>query len=252
MSVLCSNLELLDTALCDYLSFKEIATQPSWGLADEIVNGWLTRRQQLDEANAQTGDGFNPLELIPLKETTHSRILGEMLDPKGSHGQKSLFLGCFLRLLGVPRAAQDDKWRITVEKSRVDIMLIHDQPRSAILIENKSNDAWDQPNQIYRYWHQHVYLVDPSLNYQDPDVRQRFRIIYLPTDGSKTPASHSLQRPEGWKSLNPAEVIPLQCETIAFPELLALFHREARTSIPATNVRLLAFLDFYHDYWRTV
>ena len=129
-------------------------------------------------------------------------------------------------------------------------MLIREEPRSVIIIENKANDAGDQPNQLYRYWHQQVYLWDRDLNYQNSELRQRFRIIYLSTDESKTPAPHSLQRPDGWELINPVPVIPLPCETISFSDLVALFHQQARPLIPAANGRLLAFLDFYYDFWR--
>ena len=222
----------------------------SLGVMDGVMDHWLARKRQLDEENARTGEAFNPLELIPLKEITHSRILGGFLNPRGSHGQKSLFLECLLRYLGVP-GKERDTWRITVEEGHVDVMLIREEPRSVIIIEHKANDAGDQPNQLYRYWHQQVFLWDRGLNYQDPEVRQRFRIIYLPTDEGKSPAQHSLQRPDGWELINPEPVVPLPCETIAFSELVALFHQQARPRIPATNARILAFLDFYYDFWRS-
>lgn len=138
-----------------------------------------------------------------------------------------------------------------VEEGHVDIMLIREQPRSVILIENKSNDAGDQPNQLYRYWHQQVHLAEPGLNYQDAEVRRRFRVIYLPTDDSKAPAAHSLQRPAGWEDINREPVVPLPCEIIPFSGLVTLFHRDARPRIPASNARLLAFLDFYNDLWKS-
>jgi hypothetical protein len=250
MSEICSTYVALDEVLLDYLSLKDVATGKILRMMGGVVDHWLDRKQQLDLANTWTGEAFNPLGLIPLKETTHSRILGEFLNPRGSHGQNGLFLECLLLHLRIP-VKERETWRIMVEEGRVDVMLIREEPRSVIIIENKSNDAGDQPNQLYRYWHQQVYLWDRDLNYQDSDVRQRFRVIYLPIDESKRPAPHSLQRPAGWELINPEPVIPLPCETIAFSELVTLFHQMARPLIPATNTRLLAFLDFYYDFWRS-
>ena len=47
------------------------------------------------------GAGFNVFRLCGVDhyETIHSKILAEFLNPQGSHGQRTLFLKCFQKLL---------------------------------------------------------------------------------------------------------------------------------------------------------
>src|SRR5207248_3128712 len=108
-------------------------------------------------SNRQHGTGFNALSRFKINETAHSRIIGDLLNPLGSHGQGDLFLEPFLRFLEIPDPERGT-WAITVETGRVDIMLWREKPlRSAVIIEHKSNNAGDQPNQIYRYWYYQLY-----------------------------------------------------------------------------------------------
>lgn len=60
-------------------------------------------------------------------------------------------------LLGIERFSDNENWTVTAEKGRVDILLKRTHPHSVIIIENKSNYANDQENQLYRYWHQEIY-----------------------------------------------------------------------------------------------
>ena len=249
MTALCPSLKALDVALCDYLSRKEPMIERDIRQAGEALDAWLCAKAKLDEANTRTGEIFNPLDLIPVKETIHSRILGELLNPKGSHGQGKLFLECFLQHLDVPEPEKGE-WHITVEAGRVDIMLSRERPASVILIENKSNDAGDQLNQLYRYWHRYVHQPYPELDYEIPQTRRSFRVIYLPTDDSKAPAPHSLERPPDSED-NGFPTVPMPCETISFGAVVGLLRRKALVRVPASNVRLLTFLDFYHEFWST-
>ena len=249
MIIMQSSLLLLDQSLSEYLLIKENTMRRGLQQANAFLDDWLQAKVRLQEANEKLGTAFNPLSLIPLKETTHSRIIGELLNPHGNHGQGRLFLECFLNHFKVPEPEIGD-WSVSVEEGHVDIMLWREKPmRSVVLIENKSNDAKDQPNQIYRYWHQQIYLWDPHLDYQDPLVRRSFRVIYLPADRSKAPAPHSLERPADWEHFNPAPRVPFPHETFAFSELVTLWQREVITRIPTTNIRLIAFLNFYHEHW---
>ena len=47
------------------------------------------------------GEDFNVFRLCGVDhyETMHSKILAEFLNPQGSHGQRTLFLACFQKLL---------------------------------------------------------------------------------------------------------------------------------------------------------
>lgn len=253
---LSTSLKLLDDVLSDYLRFKDKRLLGCLDLIDEAVASWIEMRQRITESNRSDGAAFNPFSRLKIKETAHSRIIGDLLSPSGSHGQGALFLQAFLRFLEIPEP-DNGLWNVTVETGHVDIMLWRQQPvKSAVIIENKSNDAGDQPNQIYRYWHHHLYLWDPrfwdsKLEADQLTRHQLFHVVYLPTDGGKSPAPPSLERPEGWEALNPHERVPLDCRTLSLPALMELWMQKALPLIPSTNMRLRVFLTQYQELWNS-
>ncbi len=249
MTASLSTADAFGDVLRDYLALKQQHTGPSLRGIGEVIAGWLSAQAKGEADNEQHGNLFNPLSLVPLKETIHSRIIGELLNPRGSHGQRSLFLLCLLKRLEIP-APEAGEWWLTVEADRVDLMLARANPRSVILIENKANDAVDQPNQLYRYWHRQVFRRFPSLNYDEPETRRSFRVIYLSTDGRKTPEPHSVERPDDWKGINPAHpTLPIACEPFGLGELLSLLKDAALEKAPTTNGRLRTFVEMYSELW---
>jgi len=107
-----------------------------------------------------SGESFNLFKLIGIEnnEFKHSMILADLLNPKGSHGQGSLFLELFTEKLSISPFYCNNAL-IRVEKSigklteddggRLDIY-ISDQSGNDIIIENKIY-ASDQTNQLIRY-----------------------------------------------------------------------------------------------------
>jgi hypothetical protein len=89
---------------------------------------------------------------------THSRFLAELLNPKGNHGQKDVFLKKFVELLNIKdfeTASAIVKVEFYIGKKtedsggRIDIR-IKDNRNHVILVENKI-DAIEQKNQLTRY-----------------------------------------------------------------------------------------------------
>ena len=104
------------------------------------------------------GEQFNIFHACGVNhyETTHSAILAEFLNPKGSHGQDDIYLKEFLSVvgdIGLSSAFDTSEASVTTEYStsygRLDI-LISNSKGQAIIIENKIY-AGDQLEQLKRY-----------------------------------------------------------------------------------------------------
>jgi hypothetical protein len=127
------------------------------------------------------------------REMTHSAFIAALLDPKGVHGQGTLFLRSFVDIF-VPSMAESidyESVKVEVERSlgeedvdkfddqisgRIDIYL-EDKNNNVIVVENKIY-APDRPKQIARYW------------YYTRSAKCR-EVIYLTLDGH-WPSSLSL------------------------------------------------------------
>ena len=67
-------------------------------------------RNKYDEISKVTGDKFNIFSILHLESDEvrlHSRLIGELLNPNGSHNQKGLYLKLFIDAM--PHKALDGK-----------------------------------------------------------------------------------------------------------------------------------------------
>lgn len=133
-----------------------------------------------DTLSQTTGDRFNIFNVLGighLEVRTHSPILAELLNPRGSHSQGATFLKLFVDRFGVDDFRSDSatvksEYHVgpVTEKSggRVDILIMDGTGRT-ILIENKIY-AGDQPNQIARYrnWNRQSRIFYLTLDGRDP------------------------------------------------------------------------------------
>jgi len=123
-------------------------------------------------------------------EVTHSSILAELLNPKGTHGQGSLILSQFLLLAAIDiksdisRAIVKTEYYCDEEAGRIDILISFGQSE-CIIIENKIF-ANDQPQQLWRY-----YKWSQRKGYETENVH----IVYLTPEGN-TPSNDSAQKLE--------------------------------------------------------
>lgn len=145
------------------------------------------------------GEEFNVFHLINdicgIGETKHSRFLAFILNPNSAHGQKDAFLKLFLKKLGIEYGVEEREWHVSAEKDNVDILIQSNYPtKISIVIENKSNDARDQPNQLYRYWHNHIYKFynDEGFHFDDT---ANCRIVYLVEGNWKVYLDKSIEKP---------------------------------------------------------
>lgn len=129
----------------------------------------------------------------------HSMFLANLLNPKGSHGQRGKFLEAFLKMLqkSFPAISADSLEldtavaSVEVEKyigrqtdsegGRIDIYLT--DGKHSIIIENKIY-AGDQHHQMLRYWNY-------GMSQKGNDTEKSFVLIYLTLDGC-SPSKDSL------------------------------------------------------------
>ena len=117
-----------------------------------------TISQKNTEILNATGGRFNMFRICGVNhyENTHSAIIAELLNPKGTHSLKSELLEAFLSLIDkdfVPTDFNPSNATVyteyTTDKGRIDI-LIKDTNKNALIIENKIYAA-DQYEQLKRY-----------------------------------------------------------------------------------------------------
>jgi len=181
-------------------------------------------------------------------------MLAYLLNPHAAHGQKDLFLQAFLRIIGIADSEKGE-WTITAEVGRVDILLKRREPNSLVIIENKSNGADDQPNQLYRYWHK---VMHRNPEYRD-DKTDYYKIIYLPADDSKSPDKNSLEKPahnseyDVWVSPEEhtalPDKLPLKYDLMTFKRSIVDMLNACVEKLPKENQRLREFVKQYLEIW---
>lgn len=142
---------------------------------------------------------FNDLGFMSDEVHLHSMFLANLLNPKGSHGQRGKFLEAFLKMLQktFPAISADSLEidttiaSVEVEKyigrqtdsegGRIDIYLT--DGKHSIIIENKIY-AVDQHHQMLRYWNY-------GMSQKGDGTEKSFVLIYLTLDGC-SPSKESL------------------------------------------------------------
>jgi hypothetical protein len=146
----------------------------------ELLRFAATQQRHADALARATGERFNIFQILRvghLEVTTHSPVLGELLNPKGRHGQGAAFLRLFLtrfeiRGFNAETATVKLEYQVgqITDKSggRIDIV-VKDSKGATILIENKIY-AGDQDNQMTRYraFDQEAELFYLTLDRREP------------------------------------------------------------------------------------
>ena len=108
------------------------------------------------------------------------------------------FLVPFLEKLGISEPHKGN-WTVTCEQEKVDVMLVRNNPKSIVLIENKSEGAQDQPNQLYRYFYNSMCnrvhrSAKEAVSYISSNPSE-FKIVYLTHNAFKVPEQQSITCP---------------------------------------------------------
>lgn len=197
-----TNLDRIDLFLKDY---KNVSDRLSRHKAEHykskfhgLLSGYTSIRNVVSELDRIYTPQYNIFEILNIKRAevkTHTPFLTNLLNPKGSHKQGTLFLNTFMQL--IPKADKrvnfilknENDYHVTQEKrttfGQIDILIQSSDPKNrfGLIIENKIGSQ-DQSRQIERYY---KYLS--SLKYTD----QRMMIFYLTVNGSD-PSSLSISR----------------------------------------------------------
>lgn len=156
-----------------------------------LLNQVTILRKKNEEILDATGGRFNMFRACGVDhyETKHSKIIAEFLDPKGTHGLKSKLLELFIETLHGEIEVGDserkkffevfDYVNATVkiedafDEGRMDILITTNNPKRAIIIENKIYSV-DKGEQLKRYDKHAKQIFGGKENYQ---------ILYLTLSG---------------------------------------------------------------------
>lgn len=155
-------------------------------------------KKQIREKHRREGHLFNTFSLwnrfVHISEPIHSRILHFLLSNDDLHGQGNLFQLELLKMLKV-ESPETGQWNSTAEQDRVDVRLVRQEPHSVVIIENKSNWACDQPNQLYRYWYSNIHHCPEDCLPDYYKDNNRFKIVYLVPKEIKQLSEQSMEKP---------------------------------------------------------
>ena len=109
----------------------------------------------------KTDIGFNIFTLCSDKyyrENFHSEIIKAFLDPREKYNEGNKYLHIFIDLLNCVnnqnhiKKSDFENTSVETEKQYIDIRVIDDVSKKAIIIENKINNAVDQKRQLPKYY----------------------------------------------------------------------------------------------------
>ena len=180
-----------------------------------------------------------------LTEPIHSRILHFFLSADPMHGQGYLFLALFLKRIGVD-IQDSDEWVTTAEIGRVDVMLKRFHPHSVVIIENKSNWAGDQPNQLYRYWFENIHRSKEDCRPEYYDDHPEYKIIYLVPNKDKLLSDNSMERPVDYPEDLP-HILPIKPYMFPFDKEISDWLMECMESLPKENTPLINLIYQYKE-----
>ena len=107
-----------------------------------------------DELDRQLARRFNVFRYLQTDEMGFSRMIKDLLDPAGDHGQGAAFLKLLTDKLDFAKGVNLDRAKVQTERQidggRLDIAVEIDGSH-CLAIENKSNNAVDQEGQVENY-----------------------------------------------------------------------------------------------------
>ncbi|MDT9500479.1 PD-(D/E)XK nuclease family protein [Capnocytophaga canimorsus] len=216
----------------------------------KIIN-WHQQYKEEQNKRQKEGLNFNIFDVfwrsgIGIGETTQSKLLKFLLEPTETHGCGKLFLLEFLKMLNIEQP-EKGTWEISAEKGRVDILLKRNFPQSVIVIENKSNWAVNQWNQLYRYWYQEIFSktkqTEKTFYLENKNC---YMVVYLAPTSKKEPTEQTLTKPEDFPSVLP-EKIPMEITLKTFYDDIYQWLENCKSKIPTHNQRVIQYVNQYQE-----
>lgn len=199
-----------------------------------LVEAAMNSVTAIREVNKKTSELYNPLFYFTITEPINSRILADLLNPKCIHGQGDLFLSEYLKDIQVEYKV-GDTWKVERESENADIVLTAKSPFRVVVIENKVNNANDQPNQLFRYYR----LKIEDFYSQTKNHPERYKIVYLTKSREKYFSAQSIMSADG-KERVPEKLILRQ----SFKDDIKRILENCLFRLDKENYRLKAFLHF--------
>lgn len=193
---------------------------------------------------------LNVFQLLAPKETQQSKIIGTLINPIEKHGYGLIFLQLFFDYVLNDSNfinSNEDKWIITIEREgRFDIRIRNQINSKIIVIENKSDEASDKENQLYRYWYNGIYKPQSILSNAISIYK---KILYLSPADWKKPDEQTVKRPE-YYDISLPEFVPNDIIKIVY------FGDEIITWLSACMAKVDKYTEMYYclkqykDFWR--
>lgn len=250
------DLNITNSVIDSFIRIKEDYFVKNLTYLNEIIDSYVPISKVEKEQIKNKSINFNVFDFFKINEPTHSTLIASLLDPKGNHGQGNIFLKEFLKSIEID-FNDDDIWLVTAEIGRIDILLKCLNRNSVIIIENKSNEAIDQPNQLYRYWYQEMYFPYEFSGKIDDCLNQinNFRIIYLAPRKEKTFDMQSLNKPIDFiNNLDlPSCLNSKSIQHLTFSEIIVPWLKKCLIldSLEKENHRIREFIKQYIKLWET-
>lgn len=169
---------------------------------NELITNFIEEYKSIEKQWSEKetkGDDFNAFDfmhsIFGITETKHSKIVAYFLNPSANHGLGTLFLNSFLKKIEIDFDENIKyDWEITSEDKNADIVIKATSPQKiSVVIENKSNEAKDQANQLYRYWYDHIYTFH-GKDLDKAENKHISRLVYLSGFSGKSYTELSLEK----------------------------------------------------------
>jgi len=195
-------------------------------------------------------DELNILKQLMPNEPQHSLILGSIINPNSKHGYGDIFLKEFFNIVVNDENyvyGNNERWIVTIEKNRFDIGIRNKNNTKIIIIENKSNWAIDQKNQLYRYWFDGIYK--PQYRLSKYNIPHMAKIIYLSPSFEKQYDIQSISRPIKFDKNLPSTVPENIIKIVYYQEEISKWLDKCMELVKNTS-SMYFYISNYKDFWR--